>query len=149
MKKLILALALILSAPAFACEEKSLIHFVSKGVEQPSELIGADDPCDSFGGNLIYTPESHRFLYVNFNIPGTIDLDEVEAAYALVPGSGPAHDFYSRVQLAVVDKGWIKRVYQDDREAILNLAGDTLFVSETVVTEGRFTALLREFYGSR
>ncbi|MGZ3650549.1 MAG: hypothetical protein ACXVB9_02220 [Bdellovibrionota bacterium] len=144
----IFLLLFFVSLPAFACEEQSLIHFTSHGSEVSSELIGAADPCDSFGGNLVHTPLHQLYLYVNFNIPGTIDLDSVDEAFALAPAQGQQHDWFQSVKLAVVDKGWIKRIYNDDREAVLNLGNDTLFISEVVVAEGRFGSLMKSFYSS-
>lgn len=137
---ILLLLVLALSAHA-DCTEKSLVHFFSQGIEVSSELIGADDPCDHFGGNRVYTPKANLYFYVNFNISGNVDLDAIDEAY--LTGRDPM-----RVQIAIVDSGFIKRVYGDPREAVLNYGGDTLFISEIVLAEGRLTELLRDFYGS-
>lgn len=139
-----LLLALLLAPITQAddsCREESLVHFYSQNEEVQSKLIGADDPCDKFGGNLVYSPQNKIYLYVNFNIAGQINLDELDQA--LKQGNHPERQ---KIQLAVVDKGWIKRVYNDDREAVLNWSGDTLFISQPVLEEGRFLDLMREFY---
>src|SRR5262245_53181779 len=64
------------------CREESLVHFVTNGQEVPSHVIGKDDPCDDFGGNEVFTPVYKIRVYVNFNISGTIDLDQIDRAYS-------------------------------------------------------------------
>lgn len=151
MTSLFLAFALLntLSARADepACREESLVHFTSQGKEVESKLIGADDACDQFGGNLVYTPKSNRFLFVNFNIAGTIDLDQYDAAFLKIPQDNPNLPWLARVEVAVVTQEWLKRVHNTNKEAVLNMTGDILFVSEVVVGEGRFGKLMEEFYG--
>ena len=149
MRFLLLCWLWIPSAFAADCGESSLVHFFVGNQEVPSQVIGADDDCDQFGGNLAYTPKHQLYLYVNFNIPGRIALDEVDSAFELAPKSGRLHDWYASLKIAVVADGWIKRVYGDDREAIINFGNDTLFITGKVITEGRLTPLLREFYDSR
>jgi|GEM_PF-5555698 len=152
MTSLFLAFALLntLSARADepACREESLVHFTSQGKEVESKLIGNDDACDQFGGNLVYTPKSNRFIFVNFNIAGTIDLDQVDAAFAKIPADNVNLPWISEVDIAVVTKEWLKRVHHTDQEAVLNMTNTILFVSEVVVNEGRFGKLMEEFYGS-
>lgn len=131
-------------ARASDCREESLVHFFSQGAEVSSEVIGAADPCDEFGGNLVYTPKHHLFLYVNFNIPGNIDLDEYEQAFV----NGGSNKFFYNFQVAIVDKGFIKRMYNSPKDAVLSIGGDTLFISEVVVAEGRLTELMNDFFSS-
>ncbi|MGZ3693844.1 MAG: hypothetical protein ACXWQO_06560 [Bdellovibrionota bacterium] len=144
--KFLLILSLFITTQAFAdeaCREESLVHFFTQGQEVNSELIGAGDACDQFGGNRVYTPKYNIYLYVNFNIPGNIDLDQIEAAVA-----ASNHPERKSIKLALVDKNWIKRVYNDPRDAVLNWGGDTLFISEVVLEEGRLIPLMKEFYSS-
>lgn len=129
------------------CREESLVQFISQGQPVVSQVIGAGDACDNFGGNLVYTPKNNIFLYVNFNIAGTIDLDQIDQELERI-ASAESRAMAQKIEIAVVDKGWIKRVYGDDREAIINMGGDTLFVSEIVLTESRFAQLIEQFYSS-
>lgn len=148
MKSIILA-ALFFSVSAFAdegCREESLVHFYAAGEEVGSELIGASDPCDAFGGNLVYTPFEKIFLYVNFNIAGSINLDNIDRALKASTVDEETRAWLRSVKLVLVDRGWIKRVYQDPREAVLNFGGDTLFVSEALLERGEFEALVADFY---
>jgi hypothetical protein len=144
---LLLPLANLAFADEPACREESLVSFFSEGKEVESRLIGNDDPCDQFGGNLVYTPKTNRYLYVNFNIPGTINLDQIDAAFLKIPADSDKLPWISNVKLAVVTQEWLKRVQNTNKEAVLNLGGDTLFVSEVVVKEGRLGPLMEDFYG--
>lgn len=139
---------LALAADEPSCREESLIRFVSAGEEVSSELVGGENACDDFGGNLAYSPQHQRRIFVNFNIAGMIDLDEVDAAYAQVPADSRHYGWISKLEIAVVTQEWLHRVHQTEAEAVLNMTGSSLFVSEVVVKDGRFGALLNDFYGA-
>jgi hypothetical protein len=147
MKSLAFLAFFLSSAVAQAeCREESLVRFYSNGVEQESRLVGASDPCDDFGGNLIHTPVENIYLYVNFNIAGSINLDLLDKVLSTSPVDKETRAWLQSVKLAVVDRHWIKRVYQTPSEAVLNMAGDTLFVSEMVLLRGEFEQLVASFY---
>lgn len=152
MTALFLAFALLNTLSAMAadtpCREEALIRFVADGVDAPSELIGSEDPCDEFGGSLAYSPTHQRHVFVNFNIEGTIDLSEVDAAFALASPSNPGYEWISGVKIAVVTNDWIRKHYQTEKEMFLNMNGTILFLSEKAAKEGRVGAALGEFYGS-
>ena len=131
------------------CKEESLIHFFSQGKEVQSRLIGADDPCDNFGGNLVYSPKNKIFLYVNFNIPGNINLDQLDTALDKGDQEPNFQKWIRTVSLAVVDNNWIKKHYDSELEAVINISNDTLFISAKVVTENRFGALMVKFYSNK
>lgn len=148
MLSVLLGFLVTLSAHAQDCREESLVTFLSGGQPVASELIGAGNACDHFGGNKVITPKHKLFVYVNFNIAGTIDLDQVDAMFEKAPANGPLHDFFQQVALVAVSPEWMREHFQDEREAILNLSGDTLFLAGPVVTEGRLIGILERFYTS-
>lgn len=133
------------SKAANSCTEESLIRFSAGGLDVPSETIGADDPCDGFGGNRIETPRNHLRVYVNFNIPGVFDLDEMDEALERL-ATPEKRGTYSKLTYAVVTETWLKRNYETNADATLNWSGDTLFINEYVVREGRLGDLWQRFF---
>lgn len=160
MKMILLTLVTLASSFAFAtaapvappsadpnCKEQSLVHFVSKGAEVPSETIGLGETCDDFGGNLVFTPKNHIRLYVNLNIAGTIDLDRLDDALdAAAATSKTPLAKLPRMPISIVDDTWILRTYGFDRDSTLSLDENSFFVKASVLREGRFEAFMRDFY---
>jgi hypothetical protein len=149
---LALTLAPLAAQAEEACKEETLVRFVSAGKDVSSNANGLEECGDYFGGNEVFTPGNDLRIYVNFNIPGTIDLDEVDAAYELMPENTPIYvrKWMNSIQLIVVKDA---RLYQNHpaelgRDAFMDVTGTYLFISERVVKEGRFGALMREFYGA-
>lgn len=69
-----------LMATEQACNNENLaVFFVGQQQVQPEKLIG-DDPCRDFGGAYIRTPKYQIPVYVNYNIPVTIHLEDIDQA---------------------------------------------------------------------
>lgn len=145
--------SLALSSEAYAadCIEQSLIQFKSAGTSLPSEVVGLDNPnvCDGFGGNFIHTPKFQMYLYVNFNISGTIDVDAMEKSFSNnKPSDQKIYQWLLDLKYVVVSREFIKHTYNDDREIVLNLDNSILFISEVVLEEGRFNSSMESFFST-
>lgn len=135
------------SADGKSCVEASLISFQSQGrTVPPARRIGAENPCDDFGGDLAYTPRYRAYVYANFNVPGTVDLDAFDQG--LDARVRPEHrERVSKLQFAFVSRDWMKRRNNgEDGDAFLNRGGTIFFISERVLAEGRLRAVLGDFF---
>ena len=119
---------------------------MSHGQEVPSKTIGSVDACPSFGGNEVYTPEEHLRVYVNFGIPGQINLDQVDASFDTLPTDLAVRARFGGVNLTFVKQAWIQGMCQYDCDAFLGLNGQALFISEKVIANGSLETLLTQFY---
>jgi len=131
------------------CREESLVKFISGGKEVESKLIGAENPCDQFGGNEVFTPVYGIRVYVNFNLATTIDLDLIDSTFAAKAPNDPLiREKLRAVNIVVVRNDWIKEHHFHDLEVSWNLTRTLFFVSEKAVTEGRLGRWLEALYSS-
>lgn len=131
------------------CREEALAVFISGGVAISSLVIGADDPCDRFGGQEIFTPVHAIRVYVNFNLAVTIDLDAVDRVFeSKAPKSGSSRETLRDIDLAVVNNEWIKKHHGSDEDVDMNMGGEVLFISEKVIHEGRLELWLNRLYST-
>lgn len=129
--------------------EQALIRLISGGedVTSTATIIGGDNPCDSFGGHKILTPKYEIPVYVNFSIPGSLDLDIIESAYEA--GALEQNPNLNEVTIAFVTKEWMVRVYGEEmasRGALLNFVRTILFIRSDLIGSVEFKNLIHEFY---
>lgn len=129
-------------------ENESFIQFTSKGKIVPSQIIGYLGERDNFGGNKVFTPKHKISIYVNFNIRGTIDLDQIDDAFDRV--TPPQYkDWYKKREIAVISVKTMEHFQGKPAGAFLNFAKTTLFVSDqTLTTPDGFKKVIEAFYSS-
>lgn len=142
-------LALALAGPAAAdCVKKEAIRLIEGGQPIAGEKIyrwGSDDPCEEFGGLKVHTPKNGIAVFVNVNVEGSIDLDQIDSIFE-AQAKPAIKEYARRVELVIVTRAWMKRVKGGDLEAVANMAGDTLFISQKTLENGRFYPILMELY---
>lgn len=129
------------------CREESLVKFISGGKEVASNVIGAANPCDRFGGNEAFTPIYGIRVYVNFNLDVTIDLDAIDSVFEATASKDPIiRERVRKIDIAVVNNEWIKKHHFHDFEVSLNYPRTIFFITEKAVSEGRLEKWLKNLY---
>ena len=139
------------SAAAERCAPHSLIQFISHGKPVASETISSAGSCKDFGGNLVYTPKHHLYLFVNFDIRGTIDLDEIDSAVDQHAGPKARRWILGQANpdmkfgIAVVKDAWMDRMYPERDYPLghMNLLGDGFYITERAISQNQLAELLR------
>ncbi|MEK7388513.1 MAG: hypothetical protein AAB036_02320 [Elusimicrobiota bacterium] len=152
------------ASAACANRNVSLVKFFSEGREVHSQLLQNDPsklrelPPDSpgcfFGGNNTFTPKHHIRVFVNFNIPGAVNLDEIDEAYDRHAAGTPQGEIIrgaeSDFALVFVDQAWLNGRYSDSwHGAGLNNAKKGLYISEYNLQDGSLPDIYAYFFGNQ
>ena len=138
------------------CVKKSLVVFLSEGKAVPSEVITGEDRYDrtcSFGGNNVRTPKNRIRVFVNFNIPGMVDLDTIDSAFDRFAAGKPQgfwmQDEGQDFAVVFVKDSWMKgRFDKPWRGAAINSARNGLYISERSLKKESLAAIYEYFFDS-
>lgn len=138
------------------CVKQTLVEFLSGGKPVDSEIVNTEDRWDadcSFGGNKVYTPKRRIYVYVNFNIRGTVDLDAIDAAFEAHAAGKPHGEWLAdpdnHFGIAFVKAAWFERMFgvpDAYPNARMNPARNTIFVSEAALEKGELARIWADFF---
>ena len=152
MKNLLFTMSFLCLSTAVYAEDctpnKSLVQFTSQGKSVPSTQVGQENICEDFGGNQVFTPKHNVLVYVNYNIKGSVNLDQIDAAFesGLRFQNTVSGRRLLKAKLVVVRDGWIKKTYDLDEDICTSLNGDMIFISQKVLESGNFEEVIRNVY---
>ena len=144
-----------LAASAAPCVRESLVEFRSGGSVVASERIGSTDQDEiscRFGGNKALTPKYKIIVFVNFNIPGVVDLDAIDTSFERNAAGrrhgnrllDPRFDF----SISFVKHSFFNQMgYDTTLDTKLSARGNTLFISEKGIDVDRLPKIWDEYFG--
>ena len=138
------------------CVKKSLVVFLSGGKAVPSEVIAGEDRYDlncSFGGNNVRTPKNRIRVFVNFNIPGTVNLDAIDSAFDRLAAGKPQgfwmQDEGQDFAVVFVKDSWMKGRFDNPwHGAAINSGRSGLYITERSLRVEPLAAIYEHFFGS-
>lgn len=128
-----------------ACVEQPLAVFVAQGRPVPTELFGAENPCDGQGGARAVSPRQKLSVAAAFNLPGSVDLDLFDAL--LEAQAGRHAESFRRIQYSFVSPETMAGALRCAGWAAFDGQNGVLFFSSSLLTAQDPASYLAQIFG--